>query len=289
MFRAGTWPPSVASIVPRVFNKHESGDSIVVLDISGSSFLYGANAVLMRPDMSSITLEPDSLEWLGENRIMANFRADRLDSNEWDVMVTSGDGQQVVAGGAFGVVSCFNSVAVVPGRSSLKLSVRVNEASSVDGLVIYRSAGGEDFEKIREEPLPAHTPGLFEYRDETILPVIEYSYRLVALSGAAEVETLALPGPYSIERLPFIANRNYPNPFLSETEISFFTPSRLDVSIDIYDVAGRLVHSFGKKSYGRGTHTVRWKPGVSRISTGFYFCVFRYRDRMQVAKMALIR
>jgi hypothetical protein len=61
---------------------------------------------------------------------------------------------------------------------------------------------------------------------------------------------------------------NYPNPFNSETVITFELPVSSVIRIDIFDIMGRLIHSFSGR-YPAGNNHFRWQP--NRINTGLYF------------------
>ncbi len=85
-----------------------------------------------------------------------------------------------------------------------------------------------------------------------------------------------------------MADQNFPNPFSDGTIIGFFNPSTRIVSVDIYDVAGRRVKSFGSREYPRGTQRFAWAPPTD-LASGVYFCVFRAAGTTKTVKMILVR
>jgi len=69
--------------------------------------------------------------------------------------------------------------------------------------------------------------------------------------------------------------QNYPNPFNAETRISFETRAySRNVSIEIYDLVGRLVQSYGWDGLEAGTHSVIWDGSDKSgrvVASGIYF------------------
>lgn len=71
---------------------------------------------------------------------------------------------------------------------------------------------------------------------------------------------------------------NYPNPFNPQTEISYTLPEKCRVSIDVYDMTGRLVKTLFSGQAAQGEHQVVWK-GVDNsnrtVSSGIYIYKLR--------------
>jgi hypothetical protein len=130
--------------------------------------------------------------------------------------------------------------------------------------------------------------GAFSFQDYSVEPETPYAYRIVTFLNGGREEIHALTGPYRIDRVPFTADQNYPNPFMRETTVSFFTPAPRAVAIDVYDVSGRLVTHLGERAYARGTHTLRWAPAERGTAAGVYFCVFRAGNATRTVKMIYI-
>jgi hypothetical protein len=65
----------------------------------------------------------------------------------------------------------------------------------------------------------------------------------------------------------FALTQNYPNPFNSATEIMIVLPEPSEYKLEIYNVAGRLVHSF--EGFGSNEVAVTWD--ASRVASGVYF------------------
>ena len=85
---------------------------------------------------------------------------------------------------------------------------------------------------------------------------------------------------------------NYPNPFNATTVIDFNLIQAQSVTLDIYDIKGRLVRRLWDGPLSAGAHHVRWdgfdERGVS-VATGIYLGWLRSAGETQVQKMLLLR
>jgi hypothetical protein len=90
----------------------------------------------------------------------------------------------------------------------------------------------------------------------------------------------------------FALHQNVPNPFNPVTRIFFDMPSAGEVSIEIYDVSGRLVRKLAGGSYPAGRHEVAWN-GVNETgapaASGIYFCRMVTGRFADSRKMILLR
>ena len=92
--------------------------------------------------------------------------------------------------------------------------------------------------------------------------------------------------------ISFSLKQNYPNSFRAKTDIQFILPKSTQVSIKIYDVAGRLVKTLVDGEKSAGSHKAYWDgtdQHAQRVSTGIYFCKFSAGDFNTVKKMILLR
>lgn len=62
-----------------------------------------------------------------------------------------------------------------------------------------------------------------------------------------------------------------PNPFQTTTQIHYSLPKASTVSLEIYDVTGRLVDAISHNKQTAGSHTIDWKP-AAKLTSGVYFC-----------------
>jgi len=87
--------------------------------------------------------------------------------------------------------------------------------------------------------------------------------------------------------LPFVLNQNYPNPFNPSTSISFTIDRDGFVSLNVYDVAGRVVATILNKSMTAGSYDVGFN--ASGLSSGVYFYKLKTADQEMTRKMILLR
>jgi hypothetical protein len=85
---------------------------------------------------------------------------------------------------------------------------------------------------------------------------------------------------------------NYPNPFNASTIIPFQLSDRGYVSLDIYNIAGQLVHSLIRGEKDPGVYEVQWdgrNQGGQPVGSGVYFSVLK-QGKMHIArKLILVR
>ena len=281
LFVAGMPAPSVTSIDPADIDK--AAADTVYFDIRGSGILFGAECSISRQEKM---VRADSVLWLGENRIIARFVVTGLYSGEWDVIVTSGDGQQAVLESGLTVQSVIIAADVETGLSYIRPVWIVSPVDGLIGSLIYRSDDGGPFLQMGDI-LRSDTGG-FEYFDDSVVSGIVYMYSVKVIYESAE-EEYTFFGEFSIEDSGFHVIGNKPNPFSESTKIVFFMPDRRTVTIKFYDVSGRLVDNLGTISYGRGTHLVTWKPEPGKVASGVYFCTVDAGIGVTTLKVVLIR
>jgi hypothetical protein len=85
--------------------------------------------------------------------------------------------------------------------------------------------------------------------------------------------------------------QNYPNPFNPVTNIRFELPKTGFVTINIYDITGKLVESLVNEELNAGTYNVDWN--AANYSSGVYFyqlsAVSGTTEFTQTKKMILIK
>ena len=111
---------------------------------------------------------------------------------------------------------------------------------------------------------------------------VEYSTTLTFDMGGAYGDMLSVVSGLSLdgglsndEMIPHLFNldQNYPNPFNPQTMIQFHVPNLSNVSINIYDLNGKLIDVVTNSVYAQGTHSVTW-DGMNlnneTVSSGVY-------------------
>jgi hypothetical protein len=90
----------------------------------------------------------------------------------------------------------------------------------------------------------------------------------------------------------FTIRQNFPNPFNPSTTIEYSIPHTGDVSVNVFDMQGRLVRSFDKALQNAGVHSVVWDGRNSSghvASSGTYFCRIDFDGSMLVTKLVMVK
>jgi len=86
--------------------------------------------------------------------------------------------------------------------------------------------------------------------------------------------------------------QNAPNPFNPKTTVAYNVPRESDVSIRVYDVAGRCVRTLVDREVEAGRHSVVWdglNDSGDAVGSGIYFCTMEAPDFHQTTKMTLLK
>jgi len=89
-----------------------------------------------------------------------------------------------------------------------------------------------------------------------------------------------------------LALMSQPNPTSGATMLSFSLARAGEVTLDIYNVSGRLVRSFVSGSRAPGRYAVRWDgkdESGQRVGSGIYFYKLNTQDRTQAGKLVMLR
>jgi hypothetical protein len=79
-----------------------------------------------------------------------------------------------------------------------------------------------------------------------------------------------------------------PNPFRSETQLRFELPVATEVSLEVFDIAGRRVAvPLRPKRLAAGPHSLAFRP--ERLESGIYFARLRAGSFEHTVKMVLMR
>lgn len=86
----------------------------------------------------------------------------------------------------------------------------------------------------------------------------------------------------------FVLEQNYPNPFLSSTNILYRINKPSDIQITIFDILGREVRRYVMGVKPAGAYTIRW-DGLGnhgeKVATGIYFYRLQAGDKTLIRKM----
>ncbi len=97
-------------------------------------------------------------------------------------------------------------------------------------------------------------------------------------------------GVKSISGMPpsnYILAQNYPNPFNPSRVITCDLPSNSHVTLQVYDMLGRLVKTLVDRVQSAGEHSATFQS--SGLASGMYFYRLQVGDRSLQKKMMLIK
>ena len=84
-----------------------------------------------------------------------------------------------------------------------------------------------------------------------------------------------------------ITLNNYPNPFNPRTTISFSNSKMQNITVDIFDLQGRVVESFYNRHLLPGIHSIDWN--AESYPSGQYLINMSNGTHRKTAKATLIK
>ena len=99
--------------------------------------------------------------------------------------------------------------------------------------------------------------------------------------------TYTAEGPGPVQATAFGLNQNGPNPFVGQTTISFTLPADSRVSLQVFDVTGRVVATLIDGRRGPGPHRAQWDASAS--PSGLYFCRLRAGSLATTTELMLLK
>jgi flagellar hook capping protein FlgD len=132
--------------------------------------------------------------------------------------------------------------------------------------------------------------GTYEVRDDAITGNRTYWYKLRELS---EDGLGTEHGPYAVTyRVVNALSQNHPNPFNPTTTIGYSIAKDNEVSLMIYDVAGRKVRTLVNEHQKADVYKVTWdgmNDTGSRVASGVYFYKLVAGSFVKTKKMVLLK
>jgi len=99
------------------------------------------------------------------------------------------------------------------------------------------------------------------------------------------------PGPEVLPRT-FALYQNFPNPFNSQTKISFTLLRSGSVKLEVYNLLGQKVVTLADDFYAVGTHSLVWDGKNNtgeEVASGVYFYRLSLDESTLVRKMTLLK
>ena len=90
------------------------------------------------------------------------------------------------------------------------------------------------------------------------------------------------------ENLPLTTElyQNYPNPFNPVTVIKYLLAEEADVTLAVYDIAGREIIKLVDKKKARGYHEAKFK--ADGLTSGMYFYRLSVNDKVVASRKMMI-
>jgi hypothetical protein len=107
----------------------------------------------------------------------------------------------------------------------------------------------------------------------------------IALQFTATSKTTAINDPAS--PVSFTVSQNFPNPFNPSTSIRYTLAEASQVTIDLYDISGKLLYSLMKGYLQPGEYSLTIDG--TRLSSGNCICVFRAGEKTISRKILLMK
>jgi M6 family metalloprotease-like protein len=286
----GHVPPTISSITP---TSGARNSVTPIPDLTGGSFVHGATFML-RGALSN-EYPATNVRWIGKGKLTGELALDPLvPPGFYDVVVQNPDGREAVLSGGFkvtdpGPVSVQDFSGTVTGLT-VALSWQITEPDSSQGFRIYRKVSGDLIETLISgaQPLP-NTETTFEDTDVQVSMTYRYSLAVVLKDDS---ELRSEPIELTTTRYPLQLLQNVPNPFNPTTVIGFSLPTESFVSLNIFDVKGRLVTTLVNEVRPLGPHQETWDGTDSRggrVTSGVYFYRLRSGGQALSKKLMLLR
>jgi len=118
---------------------------------------------------------------------------------------------------------------------------------------------------------------------------INFEELILADQNGKEINAQTSSHEISFVRTPVktAINSTYPNPFNPSTTISYGLSTDTQVSIMIYDAAGRLVTELVNDAQGAGYHSAVWN--ATNNASGMYFVKMVAGDKVETSKLMLLK
>lgn len=133
----------------------------------------------------------------------------------------------------------------------------------------------------------------FSVVDKTAEAGVTYQYRIVATeTGGAEVRFAPVSISANNGITAFAVGRAFPNPTATGSTIAFAVPRASQVSVKVFDVAGRLVSTLADQQFASGRHEVTWNGRTNQgeaAANGVYFVHFVTPETQLVQRVMVVK
>jgi hypothetical protein len=146
-------------------------------------------------------------------------------------------------------------------RAAVEVRWAVTDDEGVAGYNLYRSSADEGRAQVNPSLITGTSP--YRYRDPAVRAEKSYEYWLevVPHSGAPEEFGPASVPPAALAKAVTLY-QNSPNPVSAATTFSFELPAATDVTLALYDAAGRKVATVADGHFAAGRHDLSFEAGL---------------------------
>jgi hypothetical protein len=208
------------------------------------------------------------------------------------------------SGSAAGETACTDTITVMD--ETVPVFVRSIESRWIEGGVeiawtlrdapadlmfeIYRSDNAvSQFARLQDAEI-ARRGDEYAFTDESAVQGRSYTYRVSVLENGEEVASFETSP--AAPALRFALDQNRPNPFNPVTNISFSLDTEADLTLRVYDIAGRLVRTLVERRMSPGVHTESWdgrSDTGGEVASGIYFYRLTAGERTLTRKAVFLK
>jgi parallel beta-helix repeat protein len=178
-------------------------------------------------------------------------------------------------------------------EGSIRLHWNAASGKTIAGFEIERSINGIDFIKIGLIRCDTSilSQQIFQFEDPISEAQGKYYYRLkiIDLAGSfvyTDPVTVMVVNPEGFE-----LRQNYPNPFVSATEIVYAVPKSSPITLAIFNMAGQEVARLVDRVESRGLYRTEWNGLDStgqHLASGLYICQLTSSNATSSLKIVLL-
>ena len=188
----------------------------------------------------------------------------------------------------YGIIKGTSGTVDLPRRALIGSPSKLKQNTAVDFNLNYRYVDGE----LTDTPL---WPWPYEEKIKELMDMdetmTEYVQRMVKPYVNIQPQTRIVA---SETTAPFTVHlqENYPNPFNPKTTITYAVNKAEHVTLQVYDLSGRIVRTLVSGPQASGEHQIQWDAtndyGQS-VAGGVYLYRLNAGDRIETRKMMLLR
>ncbi|NQT63383.1 MAG: T9SS type A sorting domain-containing protein [Candidatus Marinimicrobia bacterium] len=191
-----------------------------------------------------------------------------------------------------GVANCDIQGGLDDGINTSGSTTEIFYANSIDGEPTFIDTANGDFGLLEGSPCIDTGTSLFTWEEDTLINMDSNEYNGIAPDmGAYEseeivnAEEILFPNEYKLQQ-------NYPNPFNPSTTMMYELPEQVEVSLTVYDIAGRTIATLVNQTMQAGQYETHWNgtdESGKQVASGMYFVRLQAGIHSSVVKMVYLK